>query len=70
MSLPDRDAPRLELLDVRAADRVGALLVELVGIDAPHVVGLENRGIQHKADAMSEARPRDGVRTLTWCAAT
>ncbi len=48
MSLPDRDAPRLELLDVRTPDRVRAFLVELVGIDAPHVVRLENRGIQHK----------------------
>ena len=51
----DRDPPRLELLDVGTADRVRAFLVEVVGVDAPHVVRLENRGIQHRADAMPEA---------------
>ncbi len=56
MSLPDRDPPRLELLDVGAADRVSAFLVEVVGINAPYVVGLENRGIQHRPDAMPEVR--------------
>ena len=53
---PNRDAPRLEVLDVRPPDRVRALLVELIGIDAPDVVCLENCGIQHSGDAMSEAQ--------------
>ena len=43
----DRDAARLEVLDVRAADRVRALLVQLVRIDAADVVGLEDAGIEH-----------------------
>ena len=42
MSRPDRDRARLELLDVGASDRAGALLVELDGIDPPHVVCLED----------------------------
>ena len=40
----DRDPPRLELLDVGAADRVRAFLVELVRVDAADVVGLEDAG--------------------------
>ncbi len=53
---PHGDAPRLEVLDVRTPDRVCAVLVELIGVDAPDVVRLEYRGIQHTADAMSEAQ--------------
>ena len=52
----DRDAPGLELLDVGTPYRVRALLVEIVGVNAAHVVGLEDRGIQHTPDAMPEAR--------------
>ena len=52
---PDRDPPRLEVLHVRATDGVRTVLVELVGIDASHVVRLERRGIQHGVDAMQEA---------------
>ena len=48
---PDRDLLRLELLDVGAADRVAALLVELRRVDAAHVVGLENLRIEHARDA-------------------
>ena len=50
------DPPRLEVLDVRPPDRVCALFVQLGRVDAPDVVRLENRGIQHKGDAMSEAQ--------------
>ena len=51
----DRDPARLEVLDVGAADRVRALLVELVGVDAADVVGLEGLGIEHGHDAMGTA---------------
>ena len=51
----DRDAARLEVLDVGAADRVRALLVQLVLIDAAHVVRLEGLGIEHEPDAMGTA---------------
>ena len=44
----DRDAARLEVLDVGAADRVCALLVELVRIEAADVVRLEDLGIEHE----------------------
>ena len=44
---PDRDPPRLELLDVGAADRVRALLVELAGVDAADVVRLEDLRVEH-----------------------
>ena len=58
MSRPTAIAPRLELLDVRAADRVRALLVELVRIEAADVVRLEDLRIEHAADAMGIAGPR------------
>ena len=40
----DRDRARLELLDVGAADGVGALLVELAAVEAADVVRLEDLG--------------------------
>ena len=43
-----RDPLRLELLDEGAADRVGALLVDLRGIDATDVIRLEDLGIEHR----------------------
>ena len=43
----DRDLGRLELLDVGAANRVAALLVELRRVDAADVVGLEDLRIEH-----------------------
>ena len=43
----DGDPLRLELLDVGAADRVRAFLVQLVGIETADVVGLEGLGIEH-----------------------
>ena len=52
----DRDALRLELLDVGPPDRVGALLVELLAVDPAHVVRLENGGIEHRADATGSLR--------------
>ena len=45
----DGDPPRLEVLDVGAPDRVRALLVELVRIDAADVVGLEHLRVEHGA---------------------
>ena len=45
----DRDPARLELLDVGAPDRVGALLVELRGVQPAHVVRLEDLGVEHGA---------------------
>jgi hypothetical protein len=42
---PDCDRGRLELLGVGTPDRVGALLVELAGVDAPDVVCLEDLGV-------------------------
>jgi hypothetical protein len=44
---PDGDARRRELVDVRTADRVGAGLVELLGVEAAHVIRLEHRRIEH-----------------------
>ena len=52
----DRDALRLELLHVGAADRVRALLVELLAVDPADVVRLENSGIEHRADATGSLR--------------
>ena len=52
---PDRDPPRLELLDVGAADRVRAVLVELGRVDAADVVCLEDLRVEHGADAMAAA---------------
>ncbi len=43
----DRDRLRLEVLDVGAADRVRALLVELGAVEAADVVCLEDPGIEH-----------------------
>ena len=47
MSRPTAMRPRLELLHVGAADRVGAGLVELVGVDPSDVVGLEDLRVEH-----------------------
>ena len=58
---PDGDPPRLEVLDVGAADRVRALLVELVGVDAADVVGLEDLRVEHGSmlwDGRGAARRR------------
>ena len=60
MSRPTAIALRLELLDVGAADRVGALLVELVRVDAAYVVGLEDLGIEHPVDANAGLPAREG----------
>ena len=46
---PDGDVLRLEQLRVGAADRVGALLVELGRVDPADVVGLEDLGIEGHA---------------------
>jgi hypothetical protein len=43
----DRDPARLEVLDVRPANRVGAFLVNVRGIDAAYVVGFENLRVEH-----------------------
>ena len=59
--MPDRDPPRLELLDVRTPDRIGALLVELVGIDPSHVVRLEHLRIEHALMLLVNARGRLGA---------
>ena len=49
---PDGDLLRLEVLDVGPADRVGAFLVELGRVEAPHVVCLEDlRGLPGQAAA-------------------
>jgi hypothetical protein len=42
----DADAPRAEVRREGAADGVGPLLVDLVGIGPPHVVGLEDVGME------------------------
>ena len=47
MSRPTAIRARLELLDVGAADRVGALLVELRRVEPAHVVRLEDRRVEH-----------------------
>ncbi len=44
--VPDGDARRLELVDVRTRDPVRPVGVELVGDDAAHVVGLEDSGVE------------------------
>ena len=54
---PDGDGARLELLHVRAPDRVRAGLVELVGIDPAYVVGLEHLGVEHGRDASGSGNP-------------
>ena len=46
---PHRDPARLEVLDVRASDRVCALLVHLRRVQAPDVVRLEDLGVEHGA---------------------
>ena len=43
----DRDPRRREVLDVGAADRIGAFLVELVLVDTADVVGLEDGWREH-----------------------
>ena len=48
MSRPTAIALRVELLDVRAPDRVRAGLVELVAVDAAYVVCLESLGVEHR----------------------
>ena len=53
--VPDRDFPRLELLDEGTPDRVGAVLVELCGVDPAHVVRLEGLRIEHHQDANGAA---------------
>ncbi len=45
----DGDRARLELLDERPADAVGAVLVELRRVDPADVVGLEHLGVEHEA---------------------
>ena len=63
MSRPTAIGARLELLDVGAADRVGALLVELGRVDAAHVVRLEDLGIEHGPIlAGCQLRSRQAVR--------
>ena len=47
----DRDAARRELLDVGAPDCVSTGLVELVGVDPPDVVCLEDAGVEHCGDS-------------------
>ena len=49
--MPDRDLLRLELLDVRATDRVGAVFVQLRRVDPPDVICLEDFWIEHLRDA-------------------
>ena len=44
--------------DVRPADRVSALLVELVGVHAAHVVGLEDTGVERHAVLILGCAPR------------
>ena len=46
----DCDLARLELLDVGTADRVRALLVELLPVEPADVVGLEDLRAQHARD--------------------
>src|SRR5947209_5520999 len=49
-SPPHRSPPRIQLRDIDADDRVGAFLVELLGINAPDVVRLEDLRVEHGAD--------------------
>ena len=51
MSRPTAICSRLELLDVGAPDRAGAVLVELGRVDPADVVRLEDLGIEHREDA-------------------
>ena len=44
---PDGDRAGLEMLDVGAADRVGAFLVQLRAVEAANVVRLEDPGVEH-----------------------
>ena len=56
----DRHRARLELVHVRAHDAVHAVGVQLVGDDAAHVVGLEDRGVQrHARNARSASAARE-----------
>ncbi len=47
----DRDRARLEVLDVRPPDAVGAVLVQLARVQPADVVGLEDTRVEHSADA-------------------
>ena len=55
MSRPTAIVSRLELVDVGPADRVGAGLVELVGIDPTDVVCLEDLRVEHRGGCYSPA---------------
>ena len=58
MSRPIAIALRLEGCDVRAADAIRAVGVELVGHDAPDVVGLEHGGGEHRARVIEQVELR------------
>ncbi len=58
----DGDSSRLEVVDVRARDRVGPVLVELVGIEPAHVVGLEHLRVEHRGIVRRPALPAAGPR--------
>src|SRR5207253_10514149 len=65
---PNRNPSRLELLNVRAPNRVSAGLVELVGINPADVVGLEHLRTQSAADARGKRRaggPPSSMKSLT-----
>ena len=55
---PDRDRARLEVLDVRATDRVRAFLVELGAVEAADVVRLEDSRVEHVPIVFDLAGPR------------
>ncbi len=60
---PDRDPPGLELLHVRTADRVSAVLVQLGRVDPSNVVRLEDLRIEHGGTLSPEPlrlRPCEG----------
>jgi hypothetical protein len=56
----DRDPARLEVLDVRAPDPVGAVLVELGRVDSADVVRLEDTRVEH-AVMLGNSAHRRGV---------
>src|SRR4051794_28035143 len=59
-----RDPARLELLDIGAADRVGALLVEVGGVDPAHVVRLEDLRLEHGPMLWNRRAPARGDLSL------
>ena len=63
--MPDGDPARLELLDVGAADRIGAGLVELLRIERADVVCLERGRVEHPGRCYGFARAQ---RAKTCCA--